>query len=477
MHGISNERALSHWQALNRLPATAANYLQTRFLREQPVLAGVFLPPPDDSATAPDQIPDFDDPVMADFRRWLNTGAILNETFQREAGRPLRPVAAEELDVISEEIAALVRGPEATATGSERERTELLLDSSQRALLMGAANAHLEDVRDRPGGLIREILMLRIVIEGLHRACGDEPATAPGGWDKERIQFALSTQGDPMRHEALAACDVFRAELVPDLLAELAGWAEEPQEALAGEGALGMHALFLLGKWREEAAWPVFRKIFSQTDSLSDDLMGDLITEDGSVLLAMVGGGRREELLTMVRDELLDPYCRNACIDALTSLVAWGDTSREQHVDCLRELLTTGLRTVPENEHVYGGVVSAVCDLEAWELSPEVEAAFARGAVDEGFVDLKYFKKALAQERGGAWDYFCNGHRKVEDVASLTEWLDESPLADDDAELFPEDDDRVNGRPGQPYIAPPKIGRNAPCPCGSGKKYKKCCLR
>ncbi|MBU3912866.1 MAG: SEC-C domain-containing protein [Nanoarchaeota archaeon] len=23
---------------------------------------------------------------------------------------------------------------------------------------------------------------------------------------------------------------------------------------------------------------------------------------------------------------------------------------------------------------------------------------------------------------------------------------------------------------------PRKIGRNEPCPCGSGKKYKKCCL-
>jgi preprotein translocase subunit SecA len=22
----------------------------------------------------------------------------------------------------------------------------------------------------------------------------------------------------------------------------------------------------------------------------------------------------------------------------------------------------------------------------------------------------------------------------------------------------------------------PKVGRNEPCPCGSGKKYKKCCL-
>jgi len=24
-------------------------------------------------------------------------------------------------------------------------------------------------------------------------------------------------------------------------------------------------------------------------------------------------------------------------------------------------------------------------------------------------------------------------------------------------------------------VQSPKIGRNAPCPCGSGKKYKKCC--
>ena len=25
--------------------------------------------------------------------------------------------------------------------------------------------------------------------------------------------------------------------------------------------------------------------------------------------------------------------------------------------------------------------------------------------------------------------------------------------------------------------ATPKVGRNDPCPCGSGKKYKKCCLQ
>jgi SWIM/SEC-C metal-binding protein len=30
-------------------------------------------------------------------------------------------------------------------------------------------------------------------------------------------------------------------------------------------------------------------------------------------------------------------------------------------------------------------------------------------------------------------------------------------------------------RPPEPVLADPKVGRNEPCPCGSGKKFKKCC--
>lgn len=28
----------------------------------------------------------------------------------------------------------------------------------------------------------------------------------------------------------------------------------------------------------------------------------------------------------------------------------------------------------------------------------------------------------------------------------------------------------------EPIVVGPKTGRNDPCPCGSGKKYKKCCM-
>jgi SEC-C motif-containing protein len=30
----------------------------------------------------------------------------------------------------------------------------------------------------------------------------------------------------------------------------------------------------------------------------------------------------------------------------------------------------------------------------------------------------------------------------------------------------------------EPYIRPtPKVGRNEPCPCASGKKFKQCCMQ
>jgi hypothetical protein len=37
--------------------------------------------------------------------------------------------------------------------------------------------------------------------------------------------------------------------------------------------------------------------------------------------------------------------------------------------------------------------------------------------------------------------------------------------------------DRASEKPRPMVRAAPKIGRNDPCPCGSGKKYKQCCLR
>jgi hypothetical protein len=62
-------------------------------------------------------------------------------------------------------------------------------------------------------------------------------------------------------------------------------------------------------------------------------------------------------------------------------------------------------------------------------------------------------------------------------VAAKAEWLYELPQWDHiltterRKELYKEQKSSMT------VVKPPKIGRNDPCPCGSGKKYKHCCGR
>ena len=64
----------------------------------------------------------------------------------------------------------------------------------------------------------------------------------------------------------------------------------------------------------------------------------------------------------------------------------------------------------------------------------------------------------------------------VEMLSEIVPALHEHALGmDEDADADLDDDDPEG--PHDPYVrATPKVGRNDPCPCGSGKKHKKCCL-
>lgn len=60
-------------------------------------------------------------------------------------------------------------------------------------------------------------------------------------------------------------------------------------------------------------------------------------------------------------------------------------------------------------------------------------------------------------------------------VDAKADWLYELPIWD---ELLDEDKKKVlyrEAKKANTIVKGPKISRNDPCPCGSGKKYKKCC--
>jgi hypothetical protein len=79
--------------------------------------------------------------------------------------------------------------------------------------------------------------------------------------------------------------------------------------------------------------------------------------------------------------------------------------------------------------------------------------------------------------------------RNYQTVDDYTYWFVNAPQADadedSDRDWDEEDDDNYAPYDGledeEPHLPPPptrqKVGRNDPCPCGSGKKFKKCCIK
>lgn len=62
-------------------------------------------------------------------------------------------------------------------------------------------------------------------------------------------------------------------------------------------------------------------------------------------------------------------------------------------------------------------------------------------------------------------------------VDAKADWLYELPMWDD---IFDPETKKalyLEQKKSGTVVKPKKIGRNDPCPCGSGKKYKKCCGR
>lgn len=82
-----------------------------------------------------------------------------------------------------------------------------------------------------------------------------------------------------------------------------------------------------------------------------------------------------------------------------------------------------------------------------------------------------------------AWRPYVKKHTSIEDeLAAATDRIDSSPFkkAFDTVGVTGEDIRTILEEIREEKIDPikyehAKVGRNEPCPCGSGKKYKRCC--
>jgi Protein of unknown function (DUF1186)/SEC-C motif len=309
-----------------------------------------------------------------------------------------------------------------------------------------------------------------------------EPARAPApSMPAEDVLRALAEDPPQRYEEALASADAHREALVGPLLEALERGIADPIGASKEDASTFSYALYLLAKWREPRAFSYVLRWLSLPEEEPFDIAGDIVTQDGARILAAVCDGNLEPIKALILNRQADEYGRSAGVTALALLAAWAEVPRAQVIDCLLWLAREGLEREPSA--VWDSLAADSADIEALELFPELRRAYDDGLIDPLSVGRSELEAVQAMPRGETVQKTRDRHPPIDDIAAATAWWDRRSRNEDHDDDLPEDDDDGNSLGGEyveinePYRAPAKVGRNEPCPCGSGKKYKKCCGR
>ena len=271
--------------------------------------------------------------------------------------------------------------------------------------------------------------------------------------------------------EAIHAAQANRETMVPAFLRTL-------DDFLELRGSADPNALFfmfhLLGEWREKAAyWPLAVFLRLPPDVL-DSILGAAITETSHRVMAAVFDGDPEPLYQIIRDPDADEYVRAKMLQTVAMLARRDELPRDATAAFLRDCFS---QLAPRQDcYVWSGWADAVAWLGLTELKPLAQQAFERGSIDSTWMSFSNFERAVqySLDHPDAEPLYADGdHRLFGDtVAELSGWHGFKPKA-------PENEKPKRGL--NPLemthlVSSRKVGRNDPCPCGSGKKFKKCCL-
>jgi hypothetical protein len=255
-----------------------------------------------------------------------------------------------------------------------------------------------------------------------------------------------------------------------DELLDLAAAAAESErfwtdDQTPGEAWLPVHAVMILGLMADERAGPLLVRYMHRI--AHDDDLQDWLGGYWAAFFRNKSDEHLELVKTLCEDVSVGWFMRSEAFDAaiamaqtrgepcLGSTLAWASRFAfdEKEDESLRDLLANTLLDFAVPEH--RAKLEAIAD-EGFAAAfdrEDVERVYAAGGEPPRWTD-----------RPDPWAFYS-----PEEIEARRErWAETNAQADDE----PVDLGGV-----ETYVrAAPKVGRNDPCPCGSGKKYKKCCL-
>ncbi len=223
----------------------------------------------------------------------------------------------------------------------------------------------------------------------------------------------------------------------------------------------------LLGEQGDPLAFPGLCRLAHSAEQVSLIFGDDATVETLPSLLISTFDGTTRRLHALVEDAGADETVRGETLMVLAFLAR---TRRLPESELYGFMATLPARLQPrEPGYVWYGWVSAVAALGFAGLSAQAEAIFRDGLVDPLLMDADLFwsdLKAAQADPGGmtgvAWE-------RIGPMGSTLQYMRYVELNGDDPQ--------PNGPAEEPLRNPLRhVGRNDPCPCGSGRKFKKCCL-
>jgi hypothetical protein len=279
---------------------------------------------------------------------------------------------------------------------------------------------------------------------------------------------------------AVEAAVARRDEIVPDLLRILDDTVNRARQLDAeGDYLAHLYAMFLLAQFRETRAYPLVVRFALLPGDLLDSLCGDFLTTHLGRVLASVCSGELEGIQSVIENEEADEWARGAALSSLVTLVAAGQKDRDEIVSYFARLFRGGLTR--RWSHVWDALVSDSADLYPAELLDDIERAYEEDLVDPRYIGFDDVKRDLAMGKDQVLARLAEDpHRRlVEDTVAEMGWWncfrEQQPSGVKGALEVPAKADSKPAADPQIKSTMPKTGRNEPCPCGSGKKYKKCC--
>jgi hypothetical protein len=294
--------------------------------------------------------------------------------------------------------------------------------------------------------------------------------------DAEAILREL-TYAEGLPREALKAASAQRAEMLPLFLNVIETYLALESPARSKPTPL-FFIFHLLGEWRERVAYRPLARLLRLPDHEIDTIFGDGITTTSHRVMAAVFDGDPDPLYDIILDPNAEQFIRAGLCEALAMVTLRGELDRVLAGRFLHDAFTN---VQPQAQNfVWVGWQSAIAMLGMGDLEVLVKKAFDRGFIDShvlGFDDFEQDLRRGIERPGEPWpsdnyDYTLFG----DTIEELSGWYCFTEQYRRDQQRWRRQTEANRAR-SQRLENPFKgVGRNDPCPCGSGKKFKKCCL-